>query len=223
MDKRRSSWPASVRLQQFFVRTDRTSRTWKGQRDRGPCGQFAAAGIALVYRRRNLPARSAGHTDATHIEHWGTFVTTPAVYAAQAIVKVANTVVNQSDRAAAGRDRRSRCLTPNGNVIRRETGSISTIAPGQTHKFESEIAVDNPERWSWKIRSCTGRWRQILVDGAKPVDDETVTFGIREFHFVPETGFWLNGKNFKIKEALVSIMTAARSGRLFRWRSGNEG
>jgi len=31
------------------------------------------------------------------------------------------------------------------------------------------------------------------------LDDETVPFGIREFHFDPDTGFWLNGKNFKIK------------------------
>ena len=29
-------------------------------------------------------------------------------------------------------------------------------------------------------------------------DSETVTFGIREFHFDPATGFWLNGRNFKL-------------------------
>ena len=31
------------------------------------------------------------------------------------------------------------------------------------------------------------------------LDDETVPFGIRDAHFDAATGFWLNGKNFKIK------------------------
>jgi beta-galactosidase len=31
------------------------------------------------------------------------------------------------------------------------------------------------------------------------VDDETLTFGIRDAHFEADTGFWLNGKNFKLK------------------------
>jgi beta-galactosidase len=30
------------------------------------------------------------------------------------------------------------------------------------------------------------------------VDTQTTSFGIREFHFDPATGFWLNGKNFKL-------------------------
>jgi beta-galactosidase len=38
-----------------------------------------------------------------------------------------------------------------------------------------------------------------LQAGGKTVDEETVNFGVREFRFDPATGFWLNGKNFKIK------------------------
>jgi len=43
----------------------------------------------------------------------------------------------------------------------------------------------------------------VRVNGHQTVDDESVSFGIREFHFDPATGFWLNGKNFKIKGACL--------------------
>ena len=35
----------------------------------------------------------------------------------------------------------------------------------------------------------------MAISGA---DSETVAFGLREFHFDPATGFWLNGRNFKL-------------------------
>ncbi len=38
-----------------------------------------------------------------------------------------------------------------------------------------------------------------VYSGSTLIDDDIVTFGIREFHFDAATGFWLNGKNFKIK------------------------
>ncbi len=38
-----------------------------------------------------------------------------------------------------------------------------------------------------------------MKSGGKTLDEETVNFGIREFSFEAATGFWLNGKNFKIK------------------------
>ncbi len=39
---------------------------------------------------------------------------------------------------------------------------------------------------------------RIYSDG-DPLDNEVITFGIRDAHFDAATGFWLNGKNFKVK------------------------
>ena len=39
---------------------------------------------------------------------------------------------------------------------------------------------------------------KVIVVGSV-VDEDTVPFGIREFRFDAATGFWLNGRNFKIK------------------------
>jgi beta-galactosidase len=38
-----------------------------------------------------------------------------------------------------------------------------------------------------------------VLTGDKVRDDtDTANFGIREFHFDAATGFWLNGRNFKL-------------------------
>ena len=57
--------------------------------------------------------------------------------------------------------------------------------------------IKKPHKWScedpyiYKVRT------QLLVAG-KVVDEVETTTGFRDFKFDPKTGFWLNGKNFKI-------------------------
>jgi beta-galactosidase len=56
-----------------------------------------------------------------------------------------------------------------------------------------------------------------VIAGNRVVDTEVVDFGIREFRFEAESGFWLNGRNFKIKGVCLhhdaSAFGAAVSGR----------
>ena len=62
---------------------------------------------------------------------------------------------------------------------------------------EVGLKVKNPHLWSvedpyiYKVRT------QVLV-GGKVVDEVWTTTGFRDFKFDAETGFWLNGKNFKL-------------------------
>ena len=57
--------------------------------------------------------------------------------------------------------------------------------------------IKKPHKWScddpyiYKVRT------QLLVDG-KVVDEVETTTGFRDFKFDAKTGFWLNGKNFKL-------------------------
>ena len=58
-------------------------------------------------------------------------------------------------------------------------------------------SIKKPRKWScedpyiYKVRT------QLIVDG-KVVDEVVTTTGFRDFKFDPATGFWLNGKNFKL-------------------------
>lgn len=146
---------------------------------------------AGVYRHVRLVV-----TDPVHVEHWGTFVTTPEVTAERATVRVESTVVNQSSEPRTV----SLAVTLNGPEGR-AAGAGQTrpqrIEPGGSHVFTQEVVVRNPQRWD------TGHphlYRAIarVRSGARTLDDDEVTFGIREFRFDAPTGFWLNGRNFKL-------------------------
>ena len=58
-------------------------------------------------------------------------------------------------------------------------------------------SIKKPRKWScedpyiYKVRTQ-------LIAGGKVVDEVMTTTGFRDFKFDPATGFWLNGKNFKL-------------------------
>lgn len=145
---------------------------------------FAGAGINRHVRLLVM--------DAVHLEQWATFVSTPKVTAAAATVRVQTTVVNQSNAP--------RTVSVRLTVAQPKLGLFApqTIAPGKSAEFQLELAIPNPKLWSLETPNLY-QARVEVLDGASALDDETVPFGIREARFDADTGFWLNGKNFKIK------------------------
>lgn len=147
---------------------------------------------AGIYRHVRLVS-----TDRIHISHWGTFVSTPQVSEKEAVVKVHAEVVNQS-AAAKNVSLEVDLIDPNGKVIASRKTEPAEFAPNQTANLETEIRIERPQLWGVANGVLYKVVAKIRSD-QKIVDDEIVPFGIREFHFEPATGFWLNGRNFKIK------------------------
>ena len=135
-------------------------------------------------------------TDPVHIEHWGTFVTTPQVSAASATVSVRSTVVNRSS-AARGVALQVTLVNPDGKVVGTTETKPKQLAAGESADFTQEVSVRNPQRWDTASPHLYKAVARVRSAG-RVLDDETVTFGIREFRFEPATGFWLNGRNFKL-------------------------
>jgi beta-galactosidase len=136
-------------------------------------------------------------TDPVHFEHWGTFITTPQVSADQATAHVENRVVNSSDRR-----RIIHVVVTLFDPRHAKVGSIEssdqTISPGKTKTFAEDIPIQNPALWdvdhpNLYTAQCEMRER---VD---TLDTESTSFGIRKIEFKPDTGFWLNNINLKIK------------------------
>jgi beta-galactosidase len=147
---------------------------------------------AGIYRHVRLIAANPVHT-----EQWGTFVTTPKVTTAQATVHVQSTVVNQSD-APQSVTVQVTLVGPEGRTVQTGETKPQTIAAGQSADFQQDLDVRSPQLWDLdhpRLYAATTRVRA----GNATLDDETTRFGIREFHFDAATGFWLNGRNFKIK------------------------
>ncbi len=138
-------------------------------------------------------------TDAVHIAPWGTFVTTPKVSAQSATVHVRTKVTNESD-VSADIGLTISIRTPDGGTL---SGSFITVpkpltlAPGTAADLEADATIANPDRWDLDHPALYTVVATIL-ENRKPIDDETVPFGIREFHFDPDQGFFLNGHHHKI-------------------------
>ncbi|MBO5549240.1 MAG: DUF4982 domain-containing protein [Prevotella sp.] len=114
-------------------------------------------------------------THPIHIKHWGVFVHDGKVevdYENPTRQKV--TVKNM-------------LLDADGKVVARSTGQRSML---------------NIQRSKLKKWSCEAPYiykvRTQLIAGGKVVDEVETTTGFRDFRFDAKTGFWLNGKNFKL-------------------------
>jgi beta-galactosidase len=146
---------------------------------------YAGAGI---YRHVRLVI-----ADPVHLAHWSTFITTPKTTQ----VHVATSVENQSD-AARNVGLEIALISPSGATVATANVPARSIAAGENASFEQYLAVPSPDLWDLAHPAL---YRAIVRvrDGKTTLDEEEIPFGIREYHFDPATGFWLNGRNFKIK------------------------
>ena len=144
-------------------------------------------------------------TDPVHLDQWATFVSTPglkiatgqAKATASAVVRVQTSVINQS---AAAREvaLRITLLDPSGKTVATADTAAQSVAAGQTTAFEREFTITSPWLWDLATPQLYQATVAVHVAGAA-LDNETVSFGIRDAHFEPATGFWLNGRNFKLQ------------------------
>jgi beta-galactosidase len=138
-------------------------------------------------------------TGDAHIVPWGTVVSTPNVSAASANVHVVATVTNES-AAPAHLTLRVRLTGPTGAPVTTKD-IVSTqpldVSPGATADLDLDTQVPHPDRWDIAHGAIYTAHATLLKDN-QPIDAEDVPFGIREFHFDPNQGFFLNGVHHKI-------------------------
>ncbi|HTV63014.1 MAG TPA: glycoside hydrolase family 2 TIM barrel-domain containing protein [Verrucomicrobiae bacterium] len=155
---------------------------------------YAGAGI---YRHVRLV-----ETSPVYIPQWQTFISTPQVNATLATVH-AQVVVTNDDIAPRQIFLNIALVGPDGKVVATAQTPAQTIANSGAAQFDEDIPLGNPRLWDIQNPSLyQARVKVCGADSGVPpavFDDETVSFGIREFHFDAATGFWLNGRNFKIK------------------------
>lgn len=131
-----------------------------------------------------------------HVDHWGTYVTTPLVSEEKAEIKIVTNIRNteitsqNADIYSILVDAKGRELTQTNRKI-----AITAQSNGET---EQSINIDNPILWSVENPYLYKIITQIKQNG-KIVDEYETPVGIRYFSFDAEKGFFLNGKSVKIK------------------------
>lgn len=134
-------------------------------------------------------------TGKTHIDHWGTFVSTPKITDALAKVKIETKIMNNLTK-----DQElfleTVILDPSGKEVasgRMKTDDIKDSIVNSSFDFD----IANPVLWSLDAPQLYSAVSIVYVDG-KLVDNYTTVFGIRSFEFDADKGFFLNGKYTKI-------------------------
>jgi beta-galactosidase len=155
---------------------------------------YAGSGI---YRHVRLIS-----TGDVHIEQSGSFVTTPQIGANSATVRVAASVLNQSTLDGAAHMTVT-ILTPDGKRLATANGVAAPLPAGRTATLSVEATVPNPRRWDVADPALHRALIEIVARDGRVIDTDSVTFGIREARFEAASGFWLNGRNLKLKGVAV--------------------
>jgi beta-galactosidase len=131
-----------------------------------------------------------------HVDHWGTYLTTPIVTADSAGIMLRTTIRNDAPNEEAVTLRT--VIVDNAG---REVASVSSVAtlPGDSiADVVQELVVPRPALWSIE-RPYLYRALTRIECGRARCDDYTTPFGIRQFEFRADSGFFLNGMHVKIR------------------------
>lgn len=137
-------------------------------------------------------------TNRVHVDHWGTYVTTPDVNARSAGVHLRTVLRNESPT-----QQRISVRT----VIYDEAGRVGATASSSggvpndsIAEFAQDLVVRRPELWSIERPYLYRAVTRVTCGGSGAVCDEyTTRFGIRSFVFRVDSGFFLNGRHVKIR------------------------
>lgn len=146
---------------------------------------------AGIYRHVRLVV-----TNPVHIEHWGVYISSSQVTDKKAFINLQVNIINESGNSYPV-VLETAILDPRGNTVKSaETKQAMPTGKAVTVSQVFEVAdpmlwdIDNPFLYSAVIK---------IKSGKNTIDQQTSTFGIRDSKFEAATGYWLNGRNIKIK------------------------
>lgn len=134
-------------------------------------------------------------TNATHIAHWGVYITTPEVSSTSAKVSLRARVANES-KQQDGVNVETALFDKAGNQVGNAQSKLN-VAPGGEAEATQEITVSNPALWSPDSPALYRAVTQVQKDG-KVLDQVETPFGIRSLAWSAEKGLMLNGKSIKL-------------------------
>src|ERR1035437_1906637 len=133
-------------------------------------------------------------TNKIHVDHWGTFITTPTVSDKETTVNVLTKVANVAG-SAEPITITTTLYDASGKAVAQS--SITLGAADKESKAQQTLKVSNPKLWSIDEPYLYKGVSQIK-SGTQILDTYETPFGIRYFNFDINKGFSLNGKPVKI-------------------------
>lgn len=138
-------------------------------------------------------------TDPVHVGWFGTTVTTPDIEEGTGTVCVSASIQNDSGSDVSV-SVRQRVYEAGGTepVAEGEKSAAQTIAAGETADIAGTVTVASPKLWSLEQANLYTVRTEVYA-GDTLVDSYDSDFGFRWVTFTKDNGFFINGKNVKLK------------------------
>jgi beta-galactosidase len=149
---------------------------------------YAGAGI---YRHVRLVI-----TNPVHIELWGLYASASQITKERAVVSVQTDLINES-ASSETLNIETIIYNPSGNIVKSARSKVN-VPPGKTVPVKYNIEVSDPQLWDLDKPNLYKASTRIS-SSSLTIDEQSVSFGIRDSRFEAASGYWLNGKNIKIK------------------------
>ena len=135
-------------------------------------------------------------TNPVFIEQWGVYISASNISDKKATINVQVKIKNELSSPNSIILETS-IIDPSGKVVK-SVESKQTISSGQSVSVNQTVNIVNPQLWSLDHPILYKAITKIK-SAKKTLDEQTNPFGIRDSKFEAATGYWLNGKNIKIK------------------------
>lgn len=132
------------------------------------------------------------NTSRIHIPVWGSHVTTPSVSDSLASVRLSLKIDGCDNRQNVG------VVTTIFDREGKEVAKSSQTYCARGQDFIQNFVIETPALWSPDSPSLYVAHTVLSVEGEE-VDSYDTRFGIRKVDYIPEKGFFLNGKGMKFK------------------------
>lgn len=137
-------------------------------------------------------------TGDPHVEQGGVFVSTPTIMKDRTTVRIQVDVVNDG-KAAAPTSLEVAIADPDGKTVARQALAPVEIGEARAKTLTVELDIPSPRLWDVAAPNLYRATVRVIGADGTARDEEVAAFGVREARFEADTGFWLNGRNLKLK------------------------
>jgi beta-galactosidase len=132
--------------------------------------------------------------EPVHIKQWGIYCQTPEVTSSKAVLSADITVINETNHNVNVKVIST--LMYGGETVAKASGKI-TLASKEENTVNQVFNVTNPRLWDVEDPSLYSLVTEVR--GRELLDNLITTVGFRYLKFDADKGFFLNGKNLKLK------------------------
>ncbi len=139
-------------------------------------------------------------SDPLHVAPFGTFVYADMTYPYDEIIVNVETTVDNKGNSPADFKVRNYLVAPDGKKTEMPESSMKTLAGKESGISKASVHLSNPTLWDIDAPAMYEVVTEVVKDD-KVVDTKVTKTGFRDVKFDADKGFFLNGKNVKIKGA----------------------